>query len=200
MADTSIILASSSSARARMLAAAGVAFDAIPPKVDEDAVKSSLIAEGAPPDEIAATLAQVKSVKVSAAHPGSLVIGGDQVLEFKGSLFDKPKDMAEAREHLMALSAGCHQLISAVVISENGQPVFRAVKSVTLHMRPLSEEFLDAYLDQAGQSITGCVGGYQLEGLGAQLFYRIDGDYFVVLGLPLLDTLGYLRERGHLLA
>lgn len=200
MAEHGIILASTSAIRAKLLRDAGVTIETVPPRVDESALKASLLAEEVTPVDLAASLAEMKSTKVSARMPGTLVLGADQVLDFEGEVFDKPGDLSTARAHLKRLSGRRHRLISAAVISEGGKPVFRATQSVTLHMRPLGAEFLDMYLQQAGPEILSCVGGYQLEGLGAQLFHRIDGDYFVVLGLPLLDILGYLRERGILRA
>ena len=194
------ILASSSPIRAKMLADAGVSVEQISPRVDEDAVKAALLAEGHGPQEIADALAEIKATKVSGKSPNRLVIGADQVLEQDGTLFNKPSSPEVAKQHLKAFSARRHRLISAAVIAEDGRPVFRAVQSVTLHVRPLSEAFIDDYLSRAPASIFDCVGGYQLEGFGAQLFSKVEGDYFTVLGLPLLDILGYLRERGHLIA
>jgi len=198
--SNAIILASGSKIRAELLANAGVIAEAIPPRVDEQSVKSALLAENHPPADIADALAELKATKISAQHPGALTLGADQVLEFEGQLLDKPRSPEEAKAQVKSFSAKKHQLVSAVVIAENGRPVFRSRKSATLHVRPLSDTFIEAYVANAGPNILDCVGAYQLEGLGAQLFWKIDGDYFTVLGLPLLDVLGYLRERGHLVA
>lgn len=193
---TGLILASASPARAAMLRAAGVAIEVDPARIDEDAVKASLRAEGAPARDQADTLAELKAVRISARHSGRLVLGADQVLIAGTEVFDKPSDTVEARAQLLALRSQTHRLISSAVIAENGTPVWRHVGIATLTMRPFTDSFLDRYLDEAGDLVLGSVGCYQLEGLGAQLFSRVQGDYFTVLGLPLLEVLGFLRARG----
>lgn len=194
-----LILASQSSTRALLLQNAGVVVEPVPARVDETSVKQALLGEGHVPADVADALAELKATKISAKHPGRLVLGADQVLECGGQLYDKPTSHEDLRSQLKSLSAKRHQLISAAVVAENGKPVFRARQSVTLHVRPLSDDFIDAYVAEAPAGVMHCVGGYQLEGIGAQLFYRIEGDYFTVLGLPLLDVLGFLRERGFLI-
>lgn len=199
MTPPQVILASASAARAALLRAAGLAIDVVPARVDETAVTEALQAEGAPPRDIADALAQMKALRVSARHPQALVIGADQVLVCDGRLFDKPADRAQARTQLQALRGRPHQLISAAVIALGSEPLWRHVGIARLTMRPFSDAFLDAYLDKAGDALLTCVGAYQLEALGAQLFARVDGDHFVIQGLPLLEVLGFLRARGVLI-
>lgn len=183
-----------------MLRSAGVAFEAIPPHVDEDELKASLLAQKASPRVIADALAEAKAVKVSARRPGALVLGCDQVLSFgKAEMMDKPRSLEEARQNLNLLAGKEHKLISAAVIAQNGQPIWRVVDTATLAMRSFSPEFLEDYLAREGEAVLGSVGCYRLEGLGAQLFSRLNGDFFTILGLPLLQVLDYLRERKVLL-
>ena len=196
---TGLILASRSAARAAMLRAAGVGIEVVPVQVDEEAVRAAMLAEGAPPRDIADKLAELKALRASRRQPDRLVLGADQVLVEGERLFAKPADRAEAREQLLALCGRTHKLLSAAVIAENGVPVWRHVGTARLVMRPFSDAFLDDYLDRLGELVFLSVGCYQLEGLGAQLFARVDGDFFTVLGLPLLELLGYLRARGVLL-
>ncbi len=195
MTGSQVILASASRSRQALLAAAGVEAAAIPAAVDEDAVKLSMRAEGASVADQAMALAELKAIRVSTREPG-LVIGGDQMLGLGERAFDKPKTLAEARTHLQSLSGQTHRLETALVICEDGQPVWRHLARPSLTMRPLSPEFIETYLTRVGEDILATVGGYQLEGLGAQLFTRIEGDYFSILGLPLLPLLDYLRVRG----
>ena len=190
-----LVLASASSARASLLRNAGVAFEVAPAKVDEGEVKIALRAEGVSARDQADALAEMKALQVSRRIDGVLTLGADQILEYEGVAFDKPNDRAEAREQLLQLRGGRHDLWSAAVIAENGSPVWRKIGRVRLWMRTFSEAFLDDYLDQVGDEVLNSVGAYHLEGRGAQLFSRIEGDYFTVLGLPLLDTLDYLRTR-----
>jgi len=193
-----LVLASASPTRAALLQGAGVEIDIKPARVDEDEIKSSLRAEGAPPRNQADILAEMKAVAVSRANPGRLVLGADQILSFKGEAFDKPRDIAEARAHLLTLRDQRHELQSAAVIALDGEPIWRHIGVARLAMRPFSDAFLEGYLTQMGDDILTTVGGYKLEGLGAQLFARVDGDYFAILGLPLIETLGFLRVRGAL--
>jgi len=192
-----LVLASQSAARRAMLNAAGVPHEALPAHVDEEAITAGLMAEGATPLRIADALAEVKALKISRQHPGALVLGADSVAVAQdGSLLNKPETRARAETQLRSLSGTSHQLISAAVICEGGQPVWRAHGAAKLAMRPLSDRFMADYLDREGDAVLGCVGCYRIEGLGAQLFSRIDGDQFSIRGLPLLAVLDYLRTRG----
>ncbi len=193
-----LILASASAARADLLRNAGVTLEIIPARVDEDEVKIALRADGAPARDQADVLAEMKALAVSRSHPGALVLGADQILDQSGVTYDKPANRAKAREQLLALRGQRHDLLSAAVIARDGEPIWRHIGRARLQMRPFSEAFLDQYLDQMGDAVTQTVGGYMLEGLGAQLFARVDGDYFTILGLPLIETLGFLRMHGHL--
>ena len=195
MSRPAIILASGSASRRAVLSAAGVEAIGIKPNVDEAPVRDAMRAEGASVRDQAMALAELKAIKVSRQNPG-LVIGGDQMLAFGDRAFDKPADMAGARSHLEALSGQTHVLETALVICEDGQPVWRHLARPKLTMRTLSPAFIDTYLDTVGEALLETVGAYQLEGRGAQLFTRIDGDFFSILGLPLLPLLDYLRVRG----
>ena len=197
MSDTglNVVLASGSESRRMLLANAGVAATNIKPNVDEDAAKMAFRAEGLRVSDQAMRLAELKAIKVSRNQPG-LVIGGDQMLDLEGVAFDKPVDMDEAANHLRRLSGKAHKLQTAIVIAENGEPVWRHLTAPKLTVRPLDEPFIARYLETAGPDILKTVGAYQLEGIGAQLFSRIEGDYFSILGLPLLPLLDYLRVRG----
>jgi len=190
-----VVLASASEARATMLREAGVAVDIAPAHVDEEAIREAFRAEGVTPRDLADALAEAKARRVSANHPDALVIGADQVLVTEGATFDKPRDRAEAREQLMHLRGGAHELLSAAVVVVGGAPVWRHIGAARLTMRPFSDAFLDAYLEAEGDAVLSTVGGYRIEGRGAQLFSRVSGDYFSILGMPLLEVLGYLRTR-----
>ena len=190
-----IILASGSASRRALLAGAGVNATNVKPLVDEDAAKASFRAEGMAVRDQAMQLAEMKAVKISRTQSG-LVIGGDQMLNLDGVAFDKPADMNAARGHLEAMSGKTHVLETAIVVAENGSPVWRYLARPHLTMRPLSDTFISHYLSESGENILNTVGAYQLEGLGSQLFSKIEGDYFTILGLPLLPLLDYFRTRG----
>ena len=192
-----LILASQSAARRAMLTAAGVPHHALPAHVDEEAITAALAAERAPPESIADALAEVKALKISRQHADTLVLGADSVVVTgDGQLINKPETRARAQAQLRALSGTPHRLISAAVICEEGRPVWRHTGAARLAMRPLSDAFITAYLDEEGEAVLGCAGCYRIEGLGAQLFTRVDGDQFTIRGLPLLAVLDYLRTRG----
>lgn len=178
-----------------MLEAAGLAFDVDIPRVDEEAAKASLRAEGLRPRDQADALAELKALSVSRSRAG-FVIGADQMLALGNEVFDKPKDAAEARQHLLRLRGQTHDLITAAVVAREGAIIWRHVDTSKLKMRAFSDAFLDEYLSRAGEKVLRSVGAYQLEGLGAQLFERVEGDYFSVLGLQLLPLLAFLREHG----
>ena len=191
-----IVLASRSASRRAMLEAAGVAFEAEASGVDEDAAKASL-AEALGARDLADALAELKAVKVSNRRPDDLVLGSDSLIELAdGTRLDKPETWEEAAEHLGRMSGGSHRLWSATVIAEGGRPVWRHVDGARLHVRPLSDTFIEGYLGSEWPTIAGCVGCFRIEGPGVQLFDRVDGDHFTVMGMPLLPVLGYLRQRG----
>jgi septum formation protein len=191
-----LILASASPSRRQLLAQAGLAFEIEPSGVDEDEVKLSLVGERAKPRDIATTLAEMKAMRVSARRVGALVIGADSTLACNGRLFDKPPTLAAARQQLADLGGQTHELHSAVVVAQNGARIWQAADHGLLTMRSFTDSFLDAYLARAGEAVCSSVGAYQLEGLGAHLFSRIEGDYFTILGLPLLPLLAFLAEHG----
>ena len=192
-----LVLASTSAARRALLAAAGVSAELAAPHVDEAELKASLAAAGARPRAIADALAEAKAVKISRRVPDGLVLGADQLLvRADGRIFDKPGSLSEAADQLRALAGTTHRLLTAAVIAEGGAPVWRTLDIATLAMRPLSESFIADYLAAEGDAVLGCVGAYRLEGRGAQLFTPVSGDFFTVLGLPLLAVLDYLRVRG----
>ena len=194
-----LILASSSASRAAILSAAGLAFEKRPARIDETTLIESLIAEGAPPCDIAATLAEAKTLKVAAgAPPAAIVIGADQLLVCEGRIFEAPRDRAEAETNLAFLSGKTHQLVGCVCGAVNGAVVWRHVETATLTMRDIDAGYISRYLDQAGPDVLGSVGAYHLEGLGPHLMSRVEGDFYSILGLPLLPVLGFLRVQGAL--
>jgi septum formation protein len=191
------VLASQSPTRRRMLERAGVPIHAADqPGVDEDEVKAAFRADGAGPDDVAEALAEMKAHRVGARYGGCLVMGADQMLEIDGAWLDKPASREQAAETLRTLSGKTHRLIASAVIVKDGGRIWHAIDSAKLTVRPLSDAFIAAYLDAVGDAAFDSVGAYQLEGLGGQLFARVEGDYFTVLGLPLLPLLGFLREHG----
>jgi septum formation protein len=180
-----------------MFEAVGVALDAVAPMVDEDNIRQDMTTGNATACDIANALAEAKAVKVSMKYPGTLVIGSDQILETSGgSILSKAEAPMEARAMLAALSDKTHNLHSAVVIAENGKPVWRHVDTAVMTMRPLSSAFIDDYVASYWEEIRPCVGCYRIEAEGAQLFTRVEGDQFTIMGLPLLPVLDYLRMRG----
>lgn len=190
-----VILASGSQIRRQILDGAGVEYNVQVSRLDEAAIKSAMLEDKAPPRDIAEALAHAKAMKISRDNQG-LIIGADQVMVMDGKLYDKPKDMAEARARLLSMRGKPHYLIGAVVICENGQAVWRHMSKTTLHVREFSEKFLDEYLSAEGEGILQAVGAYKFEGRGAQLFSKVEGDFFSILGLSLLPVLDYLRIRG----
>ena len=192
-----IVLASKSIARTQVLAGAGVRFVAVDAGVDEGVIKHGLLGRGATPHEVARVLAEEKAKAASLQHEG-LVIGADQTLDFRGRLFDKAQSLAEARTRLIALRGEPHQLHAGLAVAVAGEIIMSRVDSATLVMRDFSDVWLDGYLARNVEALLGSVGCYLLEGEGVQLFERIDGDYFTILGLPLLPLLHFLRKEGAL--
>ena len=197
MSGHQIILASKSAARTAVLKGAGVPFETAVSGVDEEAVKTAMLGQGGTPREVADALAELKAVKISRGRPG-FVIGADQTLEFEGGLYDKAETVEAARDRLKLLRGKPHKLHSAVVVARDGQPIWREVATCTLTMREFSDDFLEAYLIAEGDEALGSVGCYRLESHGSQLFSKIEGDYFAILGLPLLGLLDLLRKHGAL--
>lgn len=194
--ETTLILASGSAIRAQLLRGAGLDFVIETAPVDEAEIRLALQAEGASTGDTAIALAEAKALRISRKRPGTLVIGCDQMLDCNGAWFEKPGDRDHARAHLQALRGRDHTLLSGVVVARDGQRIWHHLSTARLTVRPLSEDFIEAYLEAAGEAVLNSVGAYQLEGLGAQLFSRIDGDYFTILGLPLLPLLDFLRLHG----
>ena len=197
MPQPSVILASQSAARARLLRAAGVTFATVPALVDEAGARESLHGAGVPVEDAAVALAELKAASVAARAPDeAIVIGADQLLEVDGAWLEKPVDVAAARTQLLRLRGREHRLVSGVVAFRGGSRIWHQVDVARLWLRPFSDEFLDDYLAAAGPGILASVGAYELEGLGAQMIGRIEGDYFTILGLPLLPLLQFLRDQG----
>jgi septum formation protein len=190
-----LVLASKSATRRAVLDGAGVAYEASSSGVDEEAAKVELLAAGANPRQVAEALAERKAVAISRGRP-ELVVGADQTLEFEGRLYDKARTVEDARTRLKTLRGKPHQLHSAVVVARDGKAVWRETESATLTMRAFTDGFLDDYLATEGEAALGSVGCYRLEGPGVQLFSSIQGDYFTILGLPLMGLLELLRKEG----
>ena len=191
-----LILASTSPIRRQMLDAAGVDYEATAPGVDEDSIKAKLSDTG----DIALRLAGAKALGVRGAHPADWVIGSDSVVTVNGRAFDKPRDRDQAAEHLRFFSGRAMGLTSAVALASGGKVDWSYAQTATLHVRPLSETFIQSYLDAEWPQVGYCVGVFRLEGRGVQLFSAIDGDHFTILGMRVLPLLGALRERGLLTA
>ena len=193
---TQIILASTSPFRLKMLRDAGLTVDAIPSDIDERAVDATLKDTGVTPAEVASILAEAKAVSVSENHPDAFVIGADQTLSLDDQIFHKPADMEGARRHLLVLSGKTHELNSAVVIARAGVPLWQTVSVARMTMRKLDPAFIGRHLSHVGAKALQSVGAYQIEGEGIQLFEKIEGDHFTIIGLPLLPLLAALREQG----
>jgi septum formation protein len=193
-----LVLASQSAARAALLRDAGITFDARPARIDEAAVKAVAAAESWTADDLALTLAGMKSARIRA--PGHVVVGADQVLVCEDRWFDKPADLDAARQQLLALRGCTHSLVTAVVCMKDGQEVWHHVATPVLTMRSFSDAFLDAYLALEGTRLQDSVGAYRLEGPGIQLFDKVAGEFSAILGLPLLPLMGFLRQHGVLTA
>ena len=194
-----VILASASAARAGLLRSAGVDFTIEPAAIDESRLKSDTRRRGDSAIDCATALAAEKASVISRRHPAALVIGADQILATGEEWFDKPGDLAEARTQLRALRGRTHRLETAAVVVWSGELLWRATSSPEMRMRGFSDAFIEAYVVAEGEALLGSVGAYRLEGRGVQLFSRITGDHFAVLGLPLVELLGFLRERGAML-
>ncbi|MGH1369940.1 MAG: Maf family protein [Maritimibacter sp.] len=193
-----LILASGSQTRAQLMTNAGLDFEVVKPRVDEDAIKTSLILENAAPRDIADTLAEFKARRVGQKHPNALVLGCDQVAELDQQLINKPESPDQAKDQLTQMSGKTHRLLSAAVIYHGYEPIWRHVGVVRLTMRKLSPAYIDAYVERNWESIRYSVGSYKLEEEGVRLFSQVAGDYFNVLGLPLTELLSYLITRGDL--
>jgi septum formation protein len=194
-----LILASASTSRARILAAAGVPVDQRPAAIDEAGVKDALRADGVAPGDAALALAELKAQRIAGQAPGGLVLGADQILTCEGTWFDKARDLAEARAQLAALAGRRHELWTAAVMVRDGARLWHEIAQTQLWLRPCSDAFLDAYLEAVGEAALSAVGAYHVEGLGAQLFARVEGDRFAIQGLPLFGLLECLRVQGVLL-
>lgn len=190
------VLASTSPIRLQLLRSAGLLVEAVAPRVDEEAARAALLAEGARPRDVADTLAELKARKVADRRPGDLVLGCDQVLEIEGAILAKPEDPEQARDHLRQLRGRTHRLLSAVVAYEGFEPVWRHVAEARLTMHQISDGYLDDYVTRNWDSIRHSVGGYKIEEEGVRLFSAVTGDHFTILGLPLLPLLAWLGTRG----
>jgi septum formation protein len=192
-----LVLASQSASRRAMLPAAGVRFHALAAGFAVESAKAAFAGEGLAARDMADALAELKALKVSQRDGEALVLGSDSIVALEdGTMLDKPVDRMQAADHLRRLSGKRHELVSAAVMAEQGRAIWRIVDRAKMHVRPLSEAFIETYLDAEWPAISGCVGCYRIEGPGAQLFSRIEGSQFTVLGMPLLPVLDYLRVRG----
>jgi septum formation protein len=191
-----LVLASASASRQVLLRAAGVTFAVVPAAIDEPALMRMLVAKAARADRVAGELAEQKALEVSNRRPGDTVLGGDSVLVLGDEILGKSADLAALRSLLLRLSGRDHHLVSAAALARDGKILWRHVATTRMWVRPLSEAFVDRYLARGGEALLGSVGGYHFEGLGAQLFEKVEGDYFSILGLPLLPVLGALRAEG----
>lgn len=191
-----LILASSSASRQMLMRNAGLSFTAKPAEIDERAIDAKLERDGASPDRIAVELAKAKALAVSAIYPDAVVLGCDQTMSLGDRIYHKPKDMAEAHANLMSLSGQTHRLNCGAALAQNGDIIWDVVTVADLTVRELDAEFLDRHLERVGPKVLSSVGAYQLEGEGIQLFTDIEGDYFTILGLPLLPLLTKLRDLG----
>ncbi|HOV03845.1 MAG TPA: Maf-like protein [Kaistiaceae bacterium] len=196
MTDTRLILASKSQSRIMLLQNAGLDFDIVPADIDERAVEAPLVEADFGPDDIAEVLAEAKAREVSERRPGALVIGSDQTLGLGEKRFNKPETIEDARRQLLAMRGATHSLNSAIACVKDGETLWRHISRADLTMRDFTPEFAGHYLALVGSEALTSVGAYRLEGPGIQLFETIEGDYFTILGLPLLPLLGFLRDRG----
>jgi septum formation protein len=191
-----LLLASSSAIRLQLLQQAGIETTAMPARIDEETIRQSLESEQAKPQDIADALAEMKARKLAEKHPDALVLGCDQVLAFNDKIYAKPETIEDARSQLQAFRGQTHKLISALVLYDAGKPIWRHISTAKLTMRNASDTYIDAYLVRNWHSIQQAVGGYKLEEEGIRLFTTIEGDYFTILGLPLLPLISYLGTRG----
>ena len=194
-----LVLASGSATRRRLLESAGVTFRVQSSGVDEEEVKRSLRARGADALDVAETLAEIKALQIGLREPDALVVGADQMLDCEGAWFDKPSGSVAVADHLRRLMARRYRLSTAAVVCSGGRRIWHHRAEAWLSMRSLSEAFVKDYVERFGEEVCSTVGAYRLEEAGAQLFSAIEGDYFVIQGLPLLPLLGFLRERGVLM-
>ncbi len=193
---TTLILASQSEIRSELLRRVGLRFEAHPARIDEATIRASMEAEDARPRDIADVLAEQKALKLAGRYPEAMVIGCDQVLALEGEIISKPESKEEAAVQLARLSGRSHRLLTAAVIVEGARPQWRVVTEAQLWMKPLTETFIDSYLDRNWPDVASSVGAYKLEAEGPRLFQRITGDHFTILGLPLLELCTYLELRG----
>ncbi|MFC4352343.1 Maf family protein [Fodinicurvata halophila] len=194
--SSQVVLASASSSRKQLLENAGLPVECHAAAIDENEIKRSLAAEGASALQTAETLAELKAGRISRSWPGALVIGADQMLDCNGTWFDKPGDRDQATGHLKALSGRTHTLETSVCVVRDNERLWHHNETARLTMRSFDDDFIARYLDLSGEAILNSVGGYCLEGYGVHLFARVEGDFFTILGLPLLPLLGFLRDRG----